>query len=80
MRIRILPIFLITVGLGFLLANLGVLPAADVREFFRTWWPVFLIAFGAVMLLRPYGSCRERFERRHRTERGSEPGVTAEPT
>ena len=71
MRFRILPIFLIAIGV--LLGNLGVIPAVKMREFFRVWWSAFLIAFGAAMLLRPHGACRERFEHRHRGDRAAEP-------
>jgi hypothetical protein len=53
MRFRILPIFLIALGVGFLLGNLGVIPAAGVRELLHDWWPALLIAFGAVLLMRP---------------------------
>ena len=53
MRFRIFPVLIIAVGLGVLFGNLGVIPAADVREFFRTWWPVIPIAFGIALLLRP---------------------------
>ncbi len=53
MRFRILPVLLIAIGLGVLLGNLGVIPATDVREFMRVWWPAFLIAIGVAALLRP---------------------------
>ena len=69
MRFRILPIFLIAIGLGFLLGNLGVIPSAEVREFFRIWWPAFLIAFGIAALLRP----PHHRHRRHQLDGGDRP-------
>lgn len=44
------PFVLISLGVVFLLSNLGLLPALG--PLFARWWPLILIAVGALMLLR----------------------------
>ncbi len=44
----IAPLILILVGGVFLLQNLGMLP----QDVTRQWWPVLLVAVGAVVLAR----------------------------
>ncbi len=56
-RMRAFPLLLIVIGTLFLLANLGVLPAAAVREMFSTWWPLIPIGVGIVALSGRHGSC-----------------------
>ena len=51
-KIAIWPVFLILLGLVFLAHNLGFLPLGALRDFFRTWWPLILIAVGAAGLMR----------------------------
>lgn len=57
---RVIPLLLIGIGTLFLLANLGVLPAAAVREMFATWWPLIPIGAGTVALSGRSGGCRMR--------------------
>ncbi len=57
MRFRLLPAFLIALGLALLLGNLGIVPKEDIRIFFHTWWPLLLVGLGAAMLLLPRGRC-----------------------
>lgn len=57
---RVIPLLLIGIGTLFLLANLGVLPAAAVREMFSTWWPLIPIGAGIVALSGRHGACRMR--------------------
>lgn len=57
MRFSIFPILLIAFGGGLLLTKLGILPGAEIRALFHTWWPALLVALGVSMLLVPRGSC-----------------------
>ncbi len=57
MRFRLLPAFLIVLGVTLLLGNLGIVPKEDIRMFFHTWWPMLLVGLGAAMLLLPRGRC-----------------------
>jgi lia operon protein LiaF len=52
MRTRsvIAPLILIVLGVLFLLSNLGLLP--DLGPLFARWWPLILIAVGALLLAR----------------------------
>ena len=50
-RIPIAALILITLGVVFLLQNLGVLPI-PLRQLFATWWPLILILVGVSLLLR----------------------------
>lgn len=43
-------VVLITLGILFLLSNLGMLPRLG--PLFSTWWPLILIAVGGFLLLR----------------------------
>lgn len=71
MHFRIFPILLIAFGSGLLLTKLGVLPGAEMRELFHTWWPALLVALGASMLLRPRGACGH-WRRDRCAERGAD--------
>lgn len=55
MRHRIFPFVLIAVGSLFLLANLGLLPREELRQFFATWWPLAPLVVGILLLRRPGG-------------------------
>jgi len=44
------PLILIALGVLFLLANLGMLP--HLGPLFARWWPLILIAAGALLLVR----------------------------
>lgn len=57
-RMRVIPLLLIAVGTLFLLANVGVMPTAAVREFFATWWPLLPIGVGIAALSGRHGRCR----------------------
>jgi hypothetical protein len=60
MRFRILPVALITVGVGLLLGKLGIVPPDVLRELVHSWWPLLLIALGGAMLAMPRGACGHR--------------------
>jgi hypothetical protein len=51
MRGKIAAIVLVVIGSIFLLSNLGLL-SLSVRELFRTWWPLILIAVGVSLFFR----------------------------
>ncbi len=68
MRFRLFPTALIVLGVTLLLANLGIVPKEELREFFHTWWPLLLVALGAAMLMRPRGACGHRRCGPHRRE------------
>ncbi len=53
MRTRALfaPVILIVLGIVFLLSNLGMLPGG-LAPLFAQWWPLILIAVGAMVLFR----------------------------
>ncbi len=45
-------IVLIVIGSFFLLTNLGLIDIS-LREIFRTWWPLILIAVGISLFFTP---------------------------
>lgn len=47
------PLILIVLGVVFLLSNFGMLP--HLGPLFARWWPLILIAVGAMLLLRRLG-------------------------
>jgi hypothetical protein len=51
MRGKIAAIVLVVIGSIFLLSNLGLL-SLSMRELFRTWWPLILIAVGVSLFFR----------------------------
>ena len=63
-RMRLVPLALIAVGVLFLLANLGVLPAAAVHEMFATWWPLIPLGLGIAALAGRHRGCRMRHVRK----------------
>ena len=52
-RSRTGAFILIFVGAIFLLINLGVLPALELRQLLSKWWPLILILIGVWSLGRP---------------------------
>jgi len=52
-RSRTGAFILILVGTVFLLINLGILPALELRQLLQKWWPLILILVGAWSLGRP---------------------------
>lgn len=53
MRLHIGAMILILLGIIFLLINLDVAPAAEIKMLFAKWWPLVLIVVGASVMLRP---------------------------
>jgi hypothetical protein len=51
MRGKIAAIVLVVIGSFFLLSNLGLL-SLSLRDVFRTWWPLILIAVGVGLFFR----------------------------
>jgi lipopolysaccharide export LptBFGC system permease protein LptF len=43
---------LILVGAVFLLINLGIMPAAELKALLAKWWPLILIVVGAWLLFQ----------------------------
>jgi hypothetical protein len=52
MRGNVAAIVLIVIGSFFLLTNLGLIDIS-LREIFRTWWPLILIAVGLSLFFTP---------------------------
>ncbi|HVP08961.1 MAG TPA: DUF5668 domain-containing protein [Burkholderiales bacterium] len=52
-RSRAGAFILILVGIVFLLINLGLLPALELRQLLSKWWPLILILVGVWSLGRP---------------------------
>jgi hypothetical protein len=46
-------ILVIALGVVFLLINLDVAPAAELKALLAQWWPVILIVIGLLALARP---------------------------
>jgi hypothetical protein len=53
MRLHIGATILIVLGVLFLLVNLDVAPAAEIKKLLATWWPLLLIIVGVSVALRP---------------------------
>jgi hypothetical protein len=47
---RLLPVFIIALGILLLLGNLHVMSMYEIWLLLKTWWPVFLILWGLRML------------------------------
>jgi hypothetical protein len=43
----------LVLGVIFLLINLGVAPAGDLKVLLAQWWPLILIVVGLALLMRP---------------------------
>jgi hypothetical protein len=53
MRLHIGAVILILLGIVFLLINLDVAPAAEIKRLLARWWPLLLIVVGIAIMLRP---------------------------
>ena len=53
MRWHIGPVILIVIGVIFLLINLDLAPAAEIKKLLAQWWPLLLIAVGIAAIMRP---------------------------
>jgi len=53
MRLHIGAAILILLGAVFLLINLDIAPAEELKRLLAQWWPLLLIAVGVVAIMRP---------------------------
>ena len=53
MRLHIGAAILIVLGVIFLLINLDIAPAAELKKWLAQWWPLLLIAVGVTLVMRP---------------------------
>jgi hypothetical protein len=53
MRLHIGAIILILLGVIFLLINLDIAPAAELKRLLAQWWPLLLIIVGVAAIMRP---------------------------
>jgi hypothetical protein len=53
MRLHIGAVILILLGVIFLLINLDIAPAAELKKMLTTWWPLLLIVVGVLAIMRP---------------------------
>jgi Domain of unknown function (DUF5668) len=53
MRLHIGAVILILLGIIFLLINLDIAPAAELKALLTKWWPLLLIVVGVAAILRP---------------------------
>jgi ribose/xylose/arabinose/galactoside ABC-type transport system permease subunit len=53
MRLHIGAAILIVLGVIFLLINLDIAPAAELKKLLAQWWPLLLIAVGVTVVMRP---------------------------
>ena len=53
MRLHIGAVILILLGVIFLLINLDIAPAAELKKLLTTWWPLLLIVVGVLAIMRP---------------------------
>ena len=58
MRSHIGAIVVIVLGVVFLLINLDVAPAAELKALLAQWWPLILIIVGLLALTRPHRHAR----------------------
>ena len=56
LRSRFGALVLILIGIVFLLINLGIAPAAQLRALLAQWWPLVLILVGVWLLAQPRSS------------------------
>jgi hypothetical protein len=52
MRSKFGAVVLIVVGTLFLITNLGIFPAAELKALLAKWWPLILIFIGVWNLVR----------------------------
>jgi ribose/xylose/arabinose/galactoside ABC-type transport system permease subunit len=53
MRLHIGAAILIVLGVIFLLINLDIAPAAELKKLLAQWGPLLLIAVGVTVVMRP---------------------------
>lgn len=53
MRLHLGAVILILLGVVFLLINLDIAPAAELKRLLGQWWPVLLIIVGVAAIMRP---------------------------
>jgi Domain of unknown function (DUF5668) len=53
MRLHIGAAILILIGVIFLLINLDIAPAAELKKLLAQWWPLLLIVVGITVMMRP---------------------------
>jgi ribose/xylose/arabinose/galactoside ABC-type transport system permease subunit len=53
MLLHIGAAILIVLGVIFLLINLDIAPAAELKKLLEQWWPLLLIAVGGTVVMRP---------------------------
>ena len=53
MRLHIGAAILIVLGVIFLLINLDIAPAVELKKLLAQWWPLLLIAVGVTVAMRP---------------------------
>jgi hypothetical protein len=58
MRFHFGAIVIILLGIVFLLINLDIAPAAQLKALLAQWWPVILIVVGVLALARPHRHAR----------------------
>jgi DUF4097 and DUF4098 domain-containing protein YvlB len=59
------PVILITIGVVFLLANIGVIHAWQLWSWFGHWWPLLLIIWGVIALVEHASAHRMGYRTRH---------------
>lgn len=53
MRFHVGAVILILLGVVFLLINLDIAPATDIKALLTKWWPLLLIVVGIAAIIRP---------------------------
>ena len=53
MRLHIGAAILILLGVIFLLINLDIAPAVELKRLPPQWWPLLLIAVGVTVMMQP---------------------------
>lgn len=53
MRFHVGALILILLGVVFLLINLDIAPAAEIKALLTKWWPLLLIVVGIAAIIRP---------------------------
>jgi len=53
MRLHIGATVVILLGVLFLLINLDIAPAAELKTLLAQWWPLLLIVVGVAAIMRP---------------------------
>ncbi len=53
MRLRVGAVILVLLAGVFLLINLDIAPAAEIKALLTKWWPLLLIVVGIAAIVRP---------------------------